>query len=309
MVGIGTEGSKAPLLSVIVLQWDQVHHTRRCVDSIREGTDVDYELIIVDNGSEPPGRMYAADTADVVVQHDRNLGFAGGMNAGLRQARGSVVAFVNNDTTLPSGWAFPLVQLLETDSSIGIVTPAISASGPSVQTHPDPGDSVLIVNPFSQPPSAVVWLMRTATVRALGGFDERFWPASAEDLDLAFTVWINELDIVTDTRVRVGHIGKGTATEKLDSWRQVWKRNGEMLLDKWSDTDEQKPRLDSVDQVRHARNTAIAASMALWMRRYYDLRERRFRGRLLVDRAISRGEAARRRLVTRLTDGGKTHRQ
>lgn len=292
-----------PVLSVIVLQWDQVHHTSRCIQSIRECTDVDYELIVVDNGSEQPGRACAA-TADVTVQHDRNLGFAGGMNSGLHHARGAVVAFVNNDTTFPPGWASSLVEIVTSDNSVGIVAPAVTASRSSLQTRSAPGDKVLVVNPFDQPPSAVVWLMRTATVRALGGFDERFWPAAAEDVDLAFTVWINDLDVVIDTRVLVEHVGKGTATEKLPSWRQVWRRNGDLLLEKWSDSDEPKPRLESVDPGRHARNTAIAASVAAWMRRYYDIRERRFIGRNILDLWVGRIEAARRRRFRQF--GGST---
>lgn len=286
-------------LSVVVLQWDQEHHTRRCVESVRAGTDVAYELVVVDNGSQPAGRAYAAAAADVCVQHEDNRGFAGGMNAGLRVARGRSVAFINNDAVLPPGWASSLIGVLDADESIGIVSPRVSAarSGPDL-LH---GAGPVVLNPFDQPPSAVVWVMRTAVARALGGFDERFWPASAEDLDLAFTAWVNDLDVVVDTRVLVQHVGKGTAGTKLHSWRQVWRDNGALLLDKWTDTAQTKPRLDGVTLQRHARNTAIAASMAGWMRRYYDLRERRVPGRAAAERVLGRARIVALRLRPRMS--------
>lgn len=280
------ETEDAPILTVVVLQWDQVHHTRHCVASVRSATDVSYELVVVDNGSRAEGRAYAAAVADVCIQHEDNRGFAGGMNAGLRAARGTYVAFVNNDAVLPGGWASALVDVLAADQSIGVVAPRVTASrsGAAIGQTAVP----VVVRPFDQPPSAVVWVMRTDVASALGGFDERFWPASAEDLDLAFTVWVNDLDIVVDPRVLVEHVGKATAGAKLPSWRRVWRDNGALLLDKWTDPSLEAPRLDGVPPARHARNTAIAASMAEWMRRYYDLRERRVLGRATAEQVLGR---------------------
>src|SRR5262249_9493031 len=99
-----------PELSVVGPVWNNLLCTQQCVDSIRRNTDVPYELVIVDNGSEWEAANYACAAADQVVCNETNLGFARGMNQGLAVARGRYVAFCNNDTTMPPGWAEPLVE-------------------------------------------------------------------------------------------------------------------------------------------------------------------------------------------------------
>ena len=44
-----------PVLSIVVLAWDNLPYTRGFVESVRQHTDVPYELIIVDNGSRVGG--------------------------------------------------------------------------------------------------------------------------------------------------------------------------------------------------------------------------------------------------------------
>jgi GT2 family glycosyltransferase len=45
-------------LSIVVLAWDDLQHTRAFVESVRAHTDVSYKLIVIDNGSQP--RRHAA---------------------------------------------------------------------------------------------------------------------------------------------------------------------------------------------------------------------------------------------------------
>jgi hypothetical protein len=99
-----------PELSVVVLAWDTLKYTQQFADSVRRHTDVPYELVIVDNGSEWEAANYARAAADRAVLNAENLGFARGMNQGLAAARGRFVAFCNNDTVLPPGWASPLLE-------------------------------------------------------------------------------------------------------------------------------------------------------------------------------------------------------
>ncbi len=280
-----TEGSHA--LSIIVLAWDQLHHTTACVDSLRRHTDVDYELIIVDNGSAPAARAYAQSAADVAVLNDRNLGFAGGMNSGLAVASGRVTAFVNNDTTFPPGWAAPLLQTLAGHPRAAVVVPAVTAARHHRSVRDRPGRHVEVLAPFEPVPAAVVWLMPTDVVRGLAGFDERYFPASGEDVDLAFTVWVNDRDIVYDSRVLIDHVGKGTAAEKLESWRSTWRMNAAVFLNRWAASPQDVPRLPDLSEDRFQRNLRTATAIAGWMQRYYTARERRVPLKGSVERLVA----------------------
>jgi glycosyltransferase involved in cell wall biosynthesis/GT2 family glycosyltransferase len=276
-----------PKLSVVVLAWDQLMYTQRCVETVRRMTDVSYELVIVDNGSKWEARSYAQLAADVPILNGRNLGFARGMNQGLNAARGEYVVFLNNDTELPPAWASRLIESHEKFDDSGITVPAVTEARNGRTVRESPGDVVEVLDPFEPPPAAVVYFMETATARALEGWGEEFAIASGEDVDLAFKVWVNDLEIVYDQRVLVEHVGKGTAAAKLPNWRDVWARNGRLFLEKWSADEITVPRLESCDRARWERNVRTARAVSGWMSRYFNLRESRFPGQRYLRRAAA----------------------
>ena len=268
------ETSEHPQLSVIVAQWDQRHHTQRCVESIRRNTDVPYELVLVDNGSGADAAAYASQAADVPVLNETNLGFAGGMNAGLQRARGRWVAFVNNDTRLPPRWASPLIESLEADGRRALAVPAVTVAGNQHTVRQEPGTTVEHLPRFESPPSAVLYLLDRHLVESLGAWGEEFPVASAEDIDLCFKLWVNDRDIVFDSRVLVEHVGKGTAGPKLGDYETRWAANRRVLFDKWTAPDPDVPRLPDCPEDDFQRNLDVARSVAGWMQRYFTARDR-----------------------------------
>jgi glycosyltransferase involved in cell wall biosynthesis/GT2 family glycosyltransferase len=263
-----------PELSVVVLAWDQLLYTQRCVQSLRQSTDVSWELVIVDNGSDWDARHYAAVAADRPVLHDKNLGFAAGMNAGLAVSRGRYVAFCNNDTEFPPGWASQLIQSHKRHPNAGITVPAVTEARNGRTVRDSPGEDVVLLDPFEPPPAAVVYLMDRAIAAELEGWSEEYPVASGEDLDLAFNIWVNDLDIVFDERVLVAHVGKGTAAVKLPDWRTLWAANGQLFLTKWTSPDLEVRRLQRCPRAVHARNVRTARAVAGWMTRYFAEKER-----------------------------------
>ncbi len=283
---------ESPTLSVVVLAWDNLAYTQGCVESVRQHTDVDYELIVVDNGSAADAADYARAAADRAVLNQENLGFSRGMNQGLAAARGTYVAFCNNDIVLPPAWASTLVATAEARPEAGIVVPAVTAAGNPVSVRARPGEAVTTLPPFSPPPSAVVYLMRRDVIGALGGWGEQYLVASGEDVDLAFKVWVNDLDVVLDERVLVDHVGKASAS-RLGDWQDLWARNRRLFLDRWQGDDPATTRLDSCAPARFDRNRATARAVAGWMDRFFTARDQARRripsarrvGAAVVDRA------------------------
>jgi GT2 family glycosyltransferase len=273
-------------LSVVVLAWNGLPWTERFVESVRAHTTPSYELIIVDNGSEPEAVEFARRAGDEVVLNESNLGFAMGMNQGLERASGRYVAFCNNDVRLPASWASRLVETAVGNPAAGIVVPALTAARNDVTVRSSPGEEVVVLPPFSPPPSAVVYLLPTALARDIGGWGEEYRIASGEDLDLAFKVWVNDRDIVFDERVLVEHEGKVTASQ-LGDWRSLWAANRDQFLDKWCARPD-VPRLTGTDPSRFERNLATASAVAGWMRRYFDVRDSAARPRPASRRRVGR---------------------
>ena len=90
-----------PKISVIVPVYNVEKYLRRCVDSILSQTFSDFELILVDDGS-PDGRPgicddYKESDDRVRVIHKKNGGVSSARNAGLEEARGEWIAFIDSD--------------------------------------------------------------------------------------------------------------------------------------------------------------------------------------------------------------------
>jgi GT2 family glycosyltransferase len=262
----------SPVLSVVGLAWDNLELTKAFVDSVRRNTDVDYELIIVDNGSKPDAAAYAQSASDHTVLNAENLGFARGMNQGLEAARGDLVAFCNNDIVVPPDWAARLVETMRSHPNAGIVVPAITTASNPVTVRSEAGTAIEVLEPFSAPPAGVVYVMRVDTLNALGGWEEEYDVASGEDVDLCFKVWVNDLDIVFDERVLVNHVGHATAA-KLDDSQQLWAVNRRRFLEKWMGPND-PPRLASCEIERFVRNRSTARAVAGWMEKYFTIRDR-----------------------------------
>lgn len=265
--------SVAPLLSIVVLAWNNVDLTRTCLESLRAHTEVEHELVVVDNGSTDGGAAVAESLADIAVLNETNTGFAAGMNAGLARASGRYVAFVNNDTVFPKRWAAPVLETLESNDSIGIVAPAVSAAGNPVTVRESVGTSIVTLTPFAEFPSGVVYVMPTDLARALGGWNEMYDKASAEDLDLAFTVWAHGYDVVVDERVLIQHVSQASV-KNLPDRKDLYRHNLDMFLSRWADIPlGPAPRVESLSPDQFVSNQERARTAVIWIRRMLEARE------------------------------------
>lgn len=101
-----------PGVDAIVLDLDGGAMLAACVASLRAQTMPFARIIVFDNGSRTP-----TANIDGVELHrsDKNLGFAGGMNAAFRFVRAEFVALINNDVVLDPDWLATVMTAMEPD--------------------------------------------------------------------------------------------------------------------------------------------------------------------------------------------------
>lgn len=116
---------------VIILNWNNLPETRSCIESVLRSTAPRLTVVIVDNAStdgsaEELGRLFPSLP---FVANERNLGFAGGVNAGLRFASAMPDArhfiLMNNDCRVEPYSIANAVAEANSSASIGLVTPKI----------------------------------------------------------------------------------------------------------------------------------------------------------------------------------------
>jgi GT2 family glycosyltransferase len=103
-----------PLISVVIPNYNGAAFLEACLASLLRQTYSNREILVVDNGSRDASveiiRRVAPQARVLLLQ--RNLGFAGGVNAGVRVATGDWIAVLNNDTEAAPDWLEQFVSAL-----------------------------------------------------------------------------------------------------------------------------------------------------------------------------------------------------
>jgi GT2 family glycosyltransferase len=117
-----------PLVSVITLNYNHAKVTCEFLDSCRNLLYSNYEILVCDMASQtdPSPLIAAGNYAKTrLLLSPHNLGFAGGNNWGISQARGDYIFIVNNDTEVTPDLLHKLLAAFDHDPAIGVVCPKI----------------------------------------------------------------------------------------------------------------------------------------------------------------------------------------
>ncbi len=121
------EKQNKPLVSLISINYNQSAITLDMLRSLRDVSYENIEIIVVDNASpdDDPDVIKKEFPEVTLIKSKKNLGFAGGNNIGIRASKGDYILLLNNDTEVPPHFLEPLVDLLESNPEIGMVSPKI----------------------------------------------------------------------------------------------------------------------------------------------------------------------------------------
>lgn len=118
-------GQEKPLVSVVVPVYNVKQYLERCIRSIVEQAYKNIEIILVDDGSSDGSSdvcdKYSAKDRRIKVIHKRNGGLSDARNAGLIQAKGDYIAFIDSDDYVSKEFIKSLYDLvLQNDAEISV---------------------------------------------------------------------------------------------------------------------------------------------------------------------------------------------
>lgn len=217
---------------VVVPNWNGADQLRDCLDSLQAQT-LQAHIIVVDNGSrdESLNIIRSFDSIEL-IQHNKNKGYAGGVNPGFQRAidlGASYVATFNNDAIADKYWLKRLVDHLEAHPKVGIATckllsgngdridstgefftiwglPYSRGRGEPAETRYDGDEPVFAA-------SGGASLFRVSMLRDIGLFDEDFF-AYYEDVDLSFRAQLAGWTVAYVPDAEVNH-KTGTTSSKM----------------------------------------------------------------------------------------------
>ena len=181
------------VISIIIPAYNKHEMTQECLDSVIRKTQ-DYEIVLVDNGSEPP-LLPIVDGKYVVnrVRNEENLGYPVSVNQGIRASKGEVIILLNNDVIVTQDWADNLVYALAYYDIVGPMTNY--CAGMQKVTLPCYTDekeldeqSVKWSDAHKGETKDVNWVIgfcmafRRSLWDEIGPFDESLWPCSGEEI-------------------------------------------------------------------------------------------------------------------------------
>jgi GT2 family glycosyltransferase len=219
----------APLVSILVLNWNGEKIIRQSLGSIENLTYPQTEVIFIDNNSTDASVeiVHKEFPNFQIVENNKNLGFAAGMNEGIKRARGDLICLYNSDAVAHPTSLSLLVKRILSESSIGLagglilyyepnniiwsmgcmldpLTGIIWSEGLGQQLTKDPRN----LRPITDLDylSGCVLLVKREVIQKIGLLDEGYFIAG-EDLDFCMRAKRAGYKCVLDPSAVIWHIG------------------------------------------------------------------------------------------------------
>lgn len=251
---VAEDSGDEPLVSVVVVSYNQWDLTQRCLASIEENSDaLRMEIIVVDNQSrdETPARltdwMNERPDSRLRILNAENRGFACAVNQGLNRATGQFFVILNNDTIVSPGWVRGLRRHLQRDPTIGLICPITNNIGNEAQVSlagTTPSEVFRSALAYSLGKSGQAIALTIAAFfcvmiprrvwESIGALDERFFPGFFEDDDYCLRVRAAGWRIACAEDVFVYHeLSASFDREGAARRQEIFERNKRLFEDKW----------------------------------------------------------------------------
>ena len=191
-----------PAVSVVIPNWNGKKHLQECLASLSEQTILDYEIILVDNGSQDGSQEYVRTMFPNVklITFDKNRGISAANNAGIEAAHAEIVVVMNNDTSVETTFLQNVLRAFEENpdisfcamktvqdggiiNAIGDAEKFVKVSSPAIPRRVKDGPEWNVARDVFGAGPCMAY--RTSLFIDVGLFDEDLF-AFYEDVDMAF---------------------------------------------------------------------------------------------------------------------------
>lgn len=241
---------KKPKISIILITFNKVFYTFRCLESIKAFADVPYEIVFVDNGSKDETTQVLNRLKNVkIIRNPENMGFVKAGNQASKISSGKFLLFLNNDTEILPTCFSNLVRTIENNKKCGAVGARLIFPSGRLQ---EAGISILQngitqeygFNDYPLKPeysyvrdvdycAGACLLVRSDLFNKFGGFDERYAPGYYEECDFCVQLRKKGYTILYQPVANVIHYLCGSsnlnyvnkiAIKNLEKFKKKWKK-------------------------------------------------------------------------------------
>lgn len=240
------------LTSIVILTFNQIEYTKKCVNSLRQHTPEAHEIIFVDNGSTDGTvkwlrRLIKENNNCKLIENTNNLGFARGCNQGILASEGEFILLLNNDVVVTEGWLTGMLDCLSSAPDAGIIGPMTNnISGPQ-QISDETYRSVDSLDKFAAqfrenylhrriPLRRIVgfcMLFKRALATQIGGLDEDFGTGNFEDDDYCLRAVLEGYRNYIAGDVFIHHFGSRSFVGNKINYRASLSENRKIIDNKW----------------------------------------------------------------------------
>ena len=215
-------------VTVVIPNWNGLKWLGPCLRSLRAQSFKGFRTIVVDNGSEDGSiHFLQSEFPEVeIVALPKNVGFAAGMNAGIRAAHGEYIAALNNDTEAHPEWLTRMVEVMDAKPEFAIFASKIMnyrqrdifdslgdgyrRSGLAFHLATESRDDGSIVEPFEVfGACAAACFYRRSMLDEIGLYDDDFF-AYMEDVDLCIRARMAGYRCLAVPQAVVYHVGSAS---------------------------------------------------------------------------------------------------
>lgn len=217
------------LISIILANFNGEKYLRTCLTSVLESSTRDFEIIVIDNNSTDESlqiinEFKKKDSRIRLLRNKINMGVPFSRNKAIKEARGDILVFLDNDTKVDRNWLRGISEIFSKDKTIGGIqckifdfdkTDVIQEIG--MKLYPYTGFGTPLGRgekdrgQFAKPQEIIALgaasAVRKEVAKELNGFDLKFKHTS-DDLDFSWRIWIAGHRVVLAPNSKVYHYTK-----------------------------------------------------------------------------------------------------